>query len=186
MERKRGSRSGTVVRSDAELAAACGRGEEDAFIELERRHREMILRVAYRFLRDRSEALDVAQEVLLAAYRELGDWKPEARLSTWLYRVTANIAIEHARHRTRRQDLEDGLVAQPVPSEGGDSVDDDLLERTFRAIADLPDRQRKVVTLRFIEELPLDEISEALGISRNNAKVALGRGMRRLRDVLVT
>jgi RNA polymerase sigma-70 factor (ECF subfamily) len=177
--------SPSATWNDAELAAACGRGEEDAFVELQRRHREMVVRVAYRFLREEAESLDVAQEVFLAAFRELAGWRPEARLSSWLYRVTANLAIEHARRRTRRKELEEKLVAEPGPAEGGDSVDEDLLERTFKAIAGLPDRQRKVVTLRFIEELSLDEIAESLGITRNNAKVALGRGMRRLREILV-
>jgi RNA polymerase sigma-70 factor (ECF subfamily) len=174
-----------AYKDDAELAAACGRGEEAAFLELEREYREMIVRVACRFLGDATEALDVAQEVFLAAFARLGRWRPEGRLSTWLYRVAANLAIEHERRRARRRTAEERLAESRPPAEphlapnGGE-----LARRARAALAALPDRQRAVVTLRFIEGLSLAEVAEALEVTPNNAKVALGRGMRRLREFL--
>jgi RNA polymerase sigma factor (sigma-70 family) len=87
--------------------------------------------------------------------------------------------------RARRREAERKAVEEAPAQSVTEAAPPAESERVRTVIAQLPEQQRKVVTLRFIDDLPLDEVAEALEMTRNNAKTALARGIRRLREMLV-
>src|SRR5216684_7394416 len=100
-----------------EAAAALARarhGDADAFRSLVERHSRRVFRLAFRMTGNAQDAEDVVQESFLRAYRQLGRFESRAHFGTWLYRITANCAVDlmrsrHARHdQTHRETLEEG------------------------------------------------------------------------------
>ena len=90
-------------RSDVELMLAAGAGDEGAFGELVSRHRDAIVNLTYRYLGNRADAEDLAQDVFLKVYRARKRYRPEAKFTTWLYRVAVNACLNEVRHRKRRR-----------------------------------------------------------------------------------
>src|SRR6185503_12553378 len=93
---------GYAGRSDAELATQAAAGDPSAFAAIMRRHNRALFRTARAILRDDAEAEDALQDAYLQAYRTLGSYRGEARLSTWLARVVANEALMRLRKHARR------------------------------------------------------------------------------------
>lgn len=175
-------RRATDPRTDSALIAACNGGGPAAavaFDALYRRHKDYVLRVALRFVPDTDTALDVLQETFLYLLRQfppVGEGLTlRAKLTTLLYPVAKNTAITALR-RSRRfpqgEQAPDDLAAPSVADEG------DLR----RVLDHLPPGQREVVLLRFVDDLPLGDIAEMLGIPLGTVKSRLHLGIRSLRD----
>jgi RNA polymerase sigma-70 factor (ECF subfamily) len=159
------------------------RGDQQAFAELMRLHQEQVVRLAFRLVGDKAEALDIAQEVFVAAYERLPFWDPRAQFSTWLFRVTANVSVDHLRRRARRRKAEqESARLRRVEAEGEASAPgEELKSRVARAIDRLPERQRAVLSLHFLEGFPEAETAEILGITVNNVRVTLHKAIARVR-----
>ena len=147
-----------------------------------------ILGYAGRMLSDRAEAEDVAQEAMLRLWRVAPDWRQgEAKVSTWLYRVTTNLCTDRLRSRHRRKqtplddapDVEDGApLAETV------LIESDRMAALTAALGTLPDRQREAVILRHIEELSNPEIAVIMDIGLEAVESLIARGKRALAAVL--
>jgi len=183
---------------DAALVAALRAGEAAAFEQVVRTHGGKLLATARRILRDDDEARDALQEGFLAAFRGIGSFAGEAKLSTWLHRVVVNAALMRRRSRQRRQEesidellptfLDDGHHATPS-SYWNAPVETVLARREDRArvracIDQLPDTYRNVLLLRDIEELDTEETAQVLGVSPNAVKIRLHRARQALRTLL--
>jgi RNA polymerase sigma-70 factor, ECF subfamily len=173
----------------AELAAAAGRGDRDAFERLVEVTSPGVYALALRLVGNEHDASDVVQETYLRAYRSIGRFRGESAVTTWLYRIAANRSSTHLsrRSRTRCAPLDDEITVVDTRSEldpeavvGASSDRAELVE----ALASLPGTLRAVVVLRDVYDLPHDAIAAELGISRAAAKVRLHRGRRRLRELL--
>ena len=140
---------------------------------------------AIRVLGDRAEAEDVAQEAMLRLWKMAPDWRQgEAKVSTWLYRVVANLCTDRLR-KGRGVALEDA----PEPEDGAASAAEKLQERARvdalqAALDTLPDRQKQAVVLRHIEGLGNPEIAEILQISVEAVESLTARGKRALAKAL--
>ncbi len=175
-----------TARSDAQLLAAYAGGDQSAARELTAAHAPRVLAMARRLLGgDMAEAEDVAQEAMLRLWKFAPDWRAgEARISTWLYRVTANLCTDRLR---RRRGV--ALDEAPEPEDPAPAVIE-ALERGDRvraleaALAQLPDRQRAAVVLRHLEELSNPEIAEALEVTVEAVESLLSRGRRALKALL--
>lgn len=137
---------------------------------------------AQRLLGNRAEAEDVAQEALLRLWRIAPQWRQgEARVTTWLYRVVANLCTDRLRKSGRSRPLED---AGEPPDEGAGPVE--RMQQSARsdalqaALDTLPDRQRQAVVLRHIDELGNAEIAEIMGIGIKAVESLTARGKRAL------
>ncbi len=153
------------------------------FAELVRQHQGMVFSIAWRFLRDRGVAEEVAQEVFLSLHRNLGSIQSAAHAAAWLRKVTAQRAIDEGRRRQRRPHVALETIAEPAASEG--AARDPLLDETLRRlVASLPEAQRMAMILRYQEDLDPSEIAGILEMRVATVKSHLQRGLAMLREKL--
>lgn len=171
--------------SDEVLLVLYGNGDRAAARALATRFTPLALRVAARMLGDGAEAEDVAQEAMLRLWRIAPDWRQgEARVSTWLYRVVANLCTDRLR---RRRGV--GLDEIAEPEDGVPGVVERMIE-TDRAMAlqaalnALPERQRQAVVLRHLEGLTNPEIAAVMQIGVEAVESLTARGKRALAELL--
>lgn len=172
-------------REDAELAAALKRGEQRAFDVLVARHQGRVYAAAYRLVQNRDDALDVAQDAFLKAYRKIDSWQPTGGFLPWLLRLTTNQAIDwlrqHRRHR--HEPLEVWHAPETYVSEN--EVRAREIDERIRASLDvLSESQRTVFSLRHYEGLPLADIAVQLGCTVGSVKVHLFRALKKLQKEL--
>ncbi len=179
---------GEVRRKDDPLVAAARDGDLGAFNELVRRHQNEVFTLALRLTADREMAGDVAQDAFVRAWRALPKFRGEAQFSTWLHRITVNVAwTTQRRARRHRADSIDELQWEPEanglsPELAGEAAD--LRPRLVAALDSLPATNRAVVVLKDIHDWSHGEIASHLGITVTAAKVRLHRGRKKLRDLL--
>jgi RNA polymerase sigma factor (sigma-70 family) len=174
---------------DAELLALYARGDRAAARSLTLRFTPLALRVAARMLGDGAEAEDVAQEAMLRLWRVASDWREgEAKVSTWLYRVTVNLCTDRLRRRRPLSLDEAGDVAEDRPGVLSAMIETDrqaTVQRTVQdALARLPERQRQAVVLRHLEGLGNPEIADVMGIGVEAVESLTARGKRALAAAL--
>lgn len=168
--------------SDEALLVAFGNGDREAAALLTLRFTPRVMGFATRMLGgDRHEAEDVTQEAMLRLWKIAPDWRQgEAQVTTWLYRVTANLCTDRLRKR-RGVDLDS--VPEPVDDTPG-AVDRmigaDRAQALQEALDALPERQRMAVTLRHLEGLANPEIAVAMDISVEAVESLTARGKRAL------
>ncbi|TDK48809.1 RNA polymerase sigma factor [Antarcticimicrobium luteum] len=174
--------------SDDALVALFANGDERAARRLTARLGPRTFSVALRVLGDRDEAEDVAQEAMMRLWRMAPDWQPgQARVSTWLYRVTLNLCIDRKRRSRRAGALRLDDVPDPpdpgrsAPERMQDGARADALQS---ALMSLPERQRQAVVLRHIEELSNPEIAGIMEISVEAVESLTARGRRALAAAL--
>jgi RNA polymerase sigma-70 factor (ECF subfamily) len=169
-----------------EIVAAARSGDRDAFAALVRATYDDTYTLAYRLTGNEEDARDVVQETYLRAYRSIDRFRGEAKITTWLYRITANCASTQLGSRRRHRHEALDLTVEPADvTPASDPLDRavaaDLRAAVETAIAELPPRLRAVVVLRDVYDLPHDAIAAELGITETAAKVRLHRARRALR-----
>jgi RNA polymerase sigma-70 factor (ECF subfamily) len=140
----------------------------------------MVFSIAYRFLRDRAVAEELAQDVFLKLYRELPRLQSPEHVKFWLRKAISHRSMDYARGARRRNEVALEEVQEPVAN---GSSSDPLMEAALRKlVASLPDESRIVVVLRYQEELEPTEIAQVLGISLGTVKSRLHRSLGLLRQ----
>ncbi len=184
--------------SDPELAQRIASGDKDAFELLMRRHNQILYRAARSILKDDAEAEDAVQEAWLLAYRAIGNFRGDAKLSTWLVRIVINEAISRRRKRSRgaeviqlngetQEDREaaEENVNQTLPEQPEHAARRAQTRRLLEAkIDELPDAFRTVFVLRALEELSVVESAVALGIPEATVRSRFFRARALLREAL--
>lgn len=164
--------------SEIRAAAAGNRLAQSALVS---RHMPGVYRLALRTVGNAELAEDITQETFLRMWKMLPRWQPEAKLSTWLYRVALNLCRDH--YRKRREALVDELPERIDPELQPDARLDQA-QRTdalLAAIDDLPDRQREALTLCSLEGHGNIEAAEIMGVSVEALESLLARARRKLR-----
>ena len=156
-------------------------GDHDAFAELVEQHEAMVFSLGYHFFSDRGRAEEVAQDVFLQLYRNLGSIESESHLLFWLRQVTTRRCIDLTRRaRFKSVSLEDAGELRAAEAKG-----DPIRDRRLRElISELPDLQRAVVTLRYQEDLDPSEICRIVDMPVNTVKSHLHRALQALRKKL--
>lgn len=177
--------------TDEQIIARVRGGETRPFEDLVRRYQDQVYALAARMIGRTGDAEDIAQEAFLKAFRGLGGFKGEARFSTWLYRITWNLGTDWLR-RNRKAGRRDSSIeeAGEVPDSRVD-VSGDLLESEQRgevrkALEELPEKYRTVVTLLYFQKLPCEQIAVVLGLPARTVETRLYRARRMLREKLET
>jgi len=181
-------------RSDVELMLAFQAGDEAAFSVLVERHRDHVVNLTQRYLGNLADAEDLAQEVFLRVYRARNRYRPEARFTTWLYRVAVNAALNEVRGRKSRPTH--GAVALPASERDGAgpqlaasgvaAPDDaaettELHERVREAVEALPDRQRLALLLNKFHGLSYEELAQSMEMTIPAVKSLLVRARENVR-----
>ena len=187
------------VVSDEELVARARAKDFGAFEQLLDRYEDKIFRLAYRFVRNETEAKEVLQDTFLSIWRKLDTFKGDAQFGSWLYRVAANTALMRLRAQRRHPEISteelpigylDNYGQVPPPGENwakrpDDELQSDELRRHIQSAVDaLPEIYRTVFLLRDVEGLSTEETAEILGISVPTVKTRLHRARIALRDTI--
>ena len=183
--------------SDAELSRRMAQGDTRALEQLMRLHNRKLFRTARAILRDDAEAEDAVQAAYLRAYRSIGTFRGEAKLSTWLIRIVANDALARRRSNMRRAaimpirsgDAEQGEFEARAEARDHDGPESqaqrsELRQLLEQKIDDLPEAFRAVFVLRALEELSVDETAAALGVPEATVRTRFFRARRQLREAL--
>jgi RNA polymerase sigma-70 factor (ECF subfamily) len=186
----------SAAADDASLARRIGQRDQIAFESLMRRYNGRLFRVARAILKDDAEAEDALQDAYLDAYRNIGQFRGDAQLATWLVRIVANRALMRLRKQKREQvvvsmDDPDGTEAGVLqfPDRSSESPTDATLRAEARRllerrIDELPVSFRTVFVLREVEDLSAEEVSACLGIPQATVRTRLFRARALLREAL--
>jgi RNA polymerase sigma-70 factor, ECF subfamily len=149
------------------------------FEEVVREHQAMVFSIALRFVRDRSVAEELAQDIFLKLYREMPRLQSPEHVKFWLRKVASHRALDYIRSVNRRPELALDDVPEPTVARG---QNDPLMERSLRKlVSSLPDQARAVIVLRYQEEMEPHEIAEVLGVPAATVKSRLRRSLALLR-----
>jgi RNA polymerase sigma-70 factor (ECF subfamily) len=185
-----------ILLQSEELMARIAEGDEYAFEILVHRHQTSILNLIYRFIGDRTQAKDLAQEVFLRVWQAAGSYQPKAKFTTWIYRITANLCFNGLKSARRKKwfsfnwfDEEGEHTIEETLSDGAPSAEDILLEKErSRQISDalqsLPDNQRMALVLKRYDDLSYQEIAKVIGCSVPAVESLLVRAKRTLQEKL--
>lgn len=187
---------------DRQLIARLQSGDDRAVQELAERYSGRIYQLAMRHMKNREDAEEVTQDVLVKVYRKIGAFRGDAALSSWIYRITFNTAMSRLRTtkaaRAAEQDRERALAAEHdderpraarQPADWSNLPDEEVLRMQLRAavqtaISELPEIYRAPVVLRDIQGLSTEEASSRLKVKDQTLKSRLHRGRLMLRDKL--
>lgn len=160
-----------------------GRGQE-AFERLVPAYRRRVFGLAYSILRDRAAAEDLAQEVFVKLWQALPRYDGRAQLSTWIYAITRNAAVSALRTRRPSVSLSDAAVAEEVEGMTAEPFAEPADAQLRRRIQALPDKQRQAITLYYLDERPVEEVADMMGLPANTVKTHLHRARANLAAAL--
>jgi RNA polymerase sigma-70 factor (ECF subfamily) len=188
---------GLAGLTDAELAARAAQGDAAAFEQIMRRHNRLLFRTGRSILKDDDEAQDALQEAYLRAWRSLGSFRAEAKLSTWLVRIVANEALGRLRRRGSARviaidtaletiDAMEGTWMQANPDEQPErhALRGEVRQLIEAGIDALPEAFRTVFVLRAVEDLSNEDVAAALGIPEATVRTRFFRARGLLREAL--
>jgi len=161
------------AKLDKELVQRVQQGDKSAYDLLVIKYQHKIVQLVNRFVKDPSEAQDVAQEAFIKAYRALGNFRGDSAFYTWLYRIAINTAKNYLVSRSRRYsdyevDVQDAEQVENAPQLKGMDTPDNVLmneqivEAIKSAIEKLPDEMRTAIMLREFEGMSYEEIAQAM------------------------
>jgi RNA polymerase sigma-70 factor (ECF subfamily) len=167
------------VESDHELIELANRGDSAAFEALYYRYRDWVYRLAWRFTGNQTDALDVLQETFAYLLGKFPGFELTAAMTTFLYPVVRNTSLAVRRKNRRFASDEEalGTLAAPAPQES-----DRSRRELATVLAAIPETQREVTLMRFVDGMSLQEIADAMEIPLGTVKSRLHHALRALRD----
>ena len=189
-----------LLAKEWKLVKRCQAGEREAFNEIVRSYQKKVLNLAYHFLGNYTEAVDLTQDAFIKAYLSIKKFRQESNFYTWLYRITVNLCKNKLKYRQRRGyyqkrsldeplELEEGNLkfelAANRPNPGELAVNKERNEIIRRAIDSLDERYRVVLILRVREMLRYEEIAKILKCELGTVKSRLHRARLMLKEKLV-
>lgn len=161
--------------------------KEALFDELIRDYLKKVLRLVYLMVKDRSLAEDITQEVFLLAYKNLGKFRQESSMQTWVYRIAVNEAKKHLRSWSFRHLFFKSEVDIEVV-EGAESavLQNDLRTRFARLVMELPNSYRQMIVLHYYEELSVEEIAVILEMTTGAVYTKMHRARQKLKALMET
>jgi RNA polymerase sigma-70 factor (ECF subfamily) len=184
---------------DADVAVLAQRGREDAFRELVRRYKRPVFSLIFRMVRDSATAEDLAQDAFIKVLNHIDKYRPEFKLSSWLFKIANNVAIDHLRrrqldtvsvsgspHAVSESDVE--ATSFEIASQAESALDEiearELGTAIERAIGQLRPEYRSCILLRHVEGRSYEEIAATLDLPLGTVKTYIHRARIQLRDLL--
>lgn len=184
---------------DIKLMLAFKKGNESCFEKILNKYEKPLINFIFRFIGDRAEAEDLAQEVFLKIYQSATNYKPSAKFSTWLYKIATNLCIDYQRKKKiktfpldkpiRLRRVDEGEIIREIPDLSQETPDVSIekmqISETIRfALLSLPANQRLALSLKVYENKPYQEISKILNRSIPAVKLLIFRARQNLRKNL--
>jgi RNA polymerase sigma-70 factor, ECF subfamily len=151
--------------------------EEQALIQLITEYKENIYRLAFSYVKNKEDALDIVQESIQKALLTIGDLKEEQKLKSWFFKIVVNKSLDFLRKR-KRINVVDGETLEFLGKGNHDVYQNIDLER---CLDNLPEKFRTVIVLRYFEDLKIEEVAEILQENQNTIKTRLYRALSMLR-----
>jgi len=172
--------------TDVDLIRDVLAGRVERFEVLVRRYQRLVATAALRMGTPRDEVEDVTSEVFYKVYKSLGRYRPEHALSTWLYRIAINAALDRkrsTRHESRMEELSPSL-ADGRPSLESQATDLERSRLLQEALERIPGHYRSPLVLAHLEGMPLEEIARVLDLPEGTVKSRLFRARAMLKDII--
>ncbi|NOS69082.1 MAG: sigma-70 family RNA polymerase sigma factor [Verrucomicrobia bacterium] len=182
---------------DAALMLRVKQGDTEAFTALVEKYKQPVMNLAYRTLRDSTEAEDLAQNVFVQAWKSASRYEPTAKFSTWIFTIARNLCLNEIRRRTRHpaeslDQARDDNPEQPLfqvedrrlASTPDQMLRGELENKVDEAIAALPENQRIALALCREDELSYEQIAEVLDCSLSATKSLIHRARETLKQKL--
>ena len=164
--------------SEQQLIEECRHGAPEAFRELFERYKDLVYTVAFRYSGEHALAQDITQETFLKVFVGIGNFRGEAGLKSWLYRLTVNSCLDQKRRTRRLIPLLDDFLAMlhtPELSALDDVLRSEVSGHVKTVVAGLSDERRMLIVLRYTESLSYDEIAGILSCSAGTVASRLSR-----------
>ncbi|MCK5839595.1 MAG: RNA polymerase sigma factor [Bacteroidales bacterium] len=160
-------------------------GDTSACTNLVNKHKDMVFTIARKIARSREDAEEIAQDAFIKAFQSLEKFKQKSKFSTWLYRITYNTAVSRVRKKNIEVSVIDEEVIENYPGEQiyefVEAMDDQRQQQFIDAALErLSPEDNVVITLFYLEECSIEEISKITALSKSNVKVKLHRIRKRL------
>lgn len=175
--------------SDQEIIDSVKKGNSSDYSILVNRYKNKAFSMLKRMLKNEFEAEEVLQDCFLKAYNSLGSFKGESKFSTWFYRIVYNSALTKLSSQKRKTEsemssVEDhfNLESEYIANEIEKADTNILIQKT---IGKLPEKYAAILTMFYLNEMTIDEISDVMGLSTSNVKVMLHRSRNSLRDLIL-
>ncbi len=179
------------IPSDNELMLKVKEGDLNAFEEIYRRYSRYVINFAYRMLNDRNSAEEVMQEVFVKVYIQAKRYRPEAKFSTYLFRIVTNhclnyIRDEHLSSRGNISEFNEQIAPNFYPDKGPEEqvLQSERSRILLKALSELPENQRSAMVLLNYNDMSYEEIAQAIGCSVKAVKSLLHRARESLRAKL--
>ena len=176
--------------NERELVERCRSGDERAFQDLIDRYKDLVFALIARTVQDRDRAEDLAQDVFLRVHRGLPYFRGESRLSTWIYRIVANVCLQEHGRGAVPVSIDDSRVSSGVTNATSTADrrfgDLELRDRLEKAIARLPANYRLLIAAHYLEGVQYEDLASALGLPLGTVKTQLHRAKQQLRRLLET
>jgi RNA polymerase sigma-70 factor (ECF subfamily) len=179
---------------DAALMLRVKQGDTAAFAQLVDKYKQPVMNLAFRTVRDATEAEDLAQNVFVQVFRSAHRYKSSAKFSTWLFTIARNLCLNEIRRRSRHRtesldapqlhaedELPHQLPDRSAPGPPENLLQAELVSKLEQALAELPETQRTALLLCRQEDLSYEEIARVLGCSLSATKSLIHRGRETLK-----
>jgi RNA polymerase sigma-70 factor (ECF subfamily) len=170
--------------NDDELIKLVQSGEVSPYDELVRRYQIKILDLCYKMLKNYDDARDIAQEVFLKAYRNINKFYGRSKFSTWLYRIAVNTCLNFIKKQRPTEEIKEEILEMAKDNPVQRYKNKRIREEIYGAVARLPNVQKMVFTLRALEEMPYQEISEILKKPLSTVKVDYHLAVKNMKNYL--
>lgn len=185
-----------MTKMEQEYIQKAKQGDPQAFEQLVLKYQDRIYSLVVRIVRDREEALDLAQEAFIKAWQNLDSFQGESSFGTWLHRLATNVCLDHLRKQSRRQEIAVTVSLDEEPSGWSEPMDlsqdphrileqNQLQEAVARGLEKLPEHHRKPLVMREVAGLSYQEIAEALELDLGTVKSRIARARMNLRKILI-
>lgn len=183
---------------DLTLVNRCKQGDERAFRILVERYQKRVFGVAFGMVKDREEAMDIAQDAFVKVHKYLDHFKGDASFYTWIYRITANLAIDRIRSRKVREseEFDERFRGGEEPGESGilgtrlgtnpqkATLRRELAEKIEDALGQLPEKHREILVLREVEGMSYEDLSHVLKIPKGTVMSRLFHARAKMQRIL--
>lgn len=175
--------------SDQEIIDSVRKGNDSDYSIIVERYKNKAFSMLKRMLKNEFDAEEVLQDCFLKVFNSLGSFKGEAKFSTWFYKIVYNTALTKLSSKKRMVEAEMSSVEDHFELESENNADDierkDVNQLIHDTISKLPERYSAIITMFYLNEMTIEEISEAMQLSVPNVKVMLYRSRNSLRDLIL-